>query len=265
MRRCRKCSLQFRTPTTSEKENYSFYQRDYSQGFTTELPTPEELDGLKRNQFQGSERDYSPALRILRALGCQPGERLLDYGCSWGYGSWQLAQAGYQVAGLEISVPRCEYAKQNLSVDAYDDPKKLEGPFDIFFSSHVIEHLPSPLEFLEFADSIVRPGGWIVILAPNGSQHFRARSATEWDHLWGMLHPNFVDEVFFQHVFTDSLFMSSGEHDLTGLQQWARDPQAIQLMNLEGSELLAVTRRGIDHRASVSIMMLSTKITNQTD
>ena len=250
LRRCGNCSLQFRTPTTSEQEGYYFYQNDYSQGFTTRMPSPEELEALKQNQFKGTESDYSRALRILAALGCQPGERLLDYGCSWGYGSWQFAQAGYNVVGLEISLPRCEYARKNLDVDAFSDRKEVAGPFDIFFSSHVIEHVPSPLRFLEFATAIVRPGGWIVILAPNGSRHFRSKNSREWNHLWGMVHPHFLDEVFLQQVFSDSLFVSSDEYDLCGIKKWANSPGAIHFRSLEGSELLAVTRTNTDETTS---------------
>ena len=242
LRRCSNCALQFRTPTTSANENYLFYQDGYSQGFTTDVPSPEELDDLKQAGFEGAERDYSRAVRILTALGCQPGQRLLDYGCSWGYGSWQLAQAGYQVVGLEISAGRCEYAKKNLGIEAYDDPEDVTGPSDIFFCSHVIEHVPSPAKLLEFAVSSVKPGGWIVILAPNGSQQFRAVYPKEWNHLWGMVHPHFLDEVFLQQVFSESLLVGSSEIAPGVIEQWANKPGAVQFSSLEGSELLAVTR-----------------------
>jgi len=246
LRRCHNCALQFRTPTTTARENYHFYQDDYSQGFTTEVPSADELEVLKQKQFKGTDRDYTQALRILSALGCQPGARLLDYGCSWGYGSWQFAQAGYEVVGLEISLPRCEYARKKLGVDAYAEPKKLKGPFDIFFASHVLEHVRSPLEVLEFGTSIVRPEGWIVIFVPNGSRHFRAKKEKDWDHLWGMVHPNFLDEVFFQHIFADSLLMCSGNYDVKLIEKWANTPEAVQITSLEGSELLVVARTKTD-------------------
>ena len=242
LRRCANCALQFRTPTTTEKESYSFYQSDYAQGFTTEMPSPEELNLLLQTEFKGTERDYSRALQILSALGCQPGQRLLDYGCSWGYGSWQLARAGYQVTGLEISRPRCEYARQHLQINAYSDPNEIKGPFDIFFSSHVLEHVPSPLQVLDFAASIVKPGGWVVTLAPNGSQHFRTRKTADWNHLWGMVHPNFLDDLFFQKVFAESLLLCSDEYTLEDIQRWAEFPEAIRIMSLQGPELLAVSR-----------------------
>lgn len=246
LRRCHYCALQFRTPTTTAPENYHFYQDDYSQGFTTEMPSADELEVLKQEQFKGTDRDYSRALSILSALGCQPGARLLDYGCSWGYGSWQFAQAGYEVVGLEISVPRCEYARRNLGVDAYAQPESLKGRFDIFFAAHVLEHVPSPLEVLEFATTIVRPGGWIVILVPNGSRHFRAKREKDWDHLWGMVHPNFLDEEFFQHIFGDSLLVCSGEYDEKFIEKWANTPGAVEIASLEGSELLVVARTKTD-------------------
>jgi 2-polyprenyl-3-methyl-5-hydroxy-6-metoxy-1,4-benzoquinol methylase len=246
LRRCHNCALQFRTPTTSEKESYSFYQDEYAQGFTTEMPSAEELEMLKQKQFKGTDRDYSRALHILSALGCRPGMRLLDYGCSWGYGSWQFAQAGYEVLGFEISAPRCEYARKHLDIDAHTEQEKLEGSFDIFFASHVLEHVPSPLRVIEFAASIVRPGGWIVILAPNGSGDFRAKKAKDWDHLWGRVHPNFLDELFFQHVFADSLLVCSSEYDARAIEKWANSPDEVLVTSLEGSELLAVARTKID-------------------
>ncbi len=244
LRRCSNCCLQFRTPTTTEEESYNFYQEEYSQGFTTEMPPAADLEALKQREFKGTERDYSGALQILSALKCKPGARLLDYGCSWGYGSWQFARAGYRVVGLDISVPRCEYARKNLAIEAFNDPKELEGPFDIFFSSHVLEHVLSPLSVLEFAASIVRPGGWIVTLAPNGSRHFRSQKAREWNHLWGMVHPNFLDEVFFAQTFSKSLFMASSDYDLGEIEKWASSPGRVQFNSLHGSELLAVSRVG---------------------
>ncbi len=250
LRRCRNCALQYRTPTTTEKEGYNFYQHDYSQGFTTAMPSAVELAALKQNQFKGTDRDYARALRILAALGCRPGMRLLDYGCSWGYGSWQFAQAGYEVVGFEISVARCEYARQHLAVDAHHEPEKVKGPFDVFFASHVLEHVPSPLDVLQCAVSLVRPGGWIVILAPNGSHHFRAKKAKDWDRLWGMVHPNFLDELFFQQIFAEGLLVCSTEYDLSLIESWANSPETVQITSLEGSELLAVARTKTDRKTA---------------
>lgn len=43
LKRCRNCHLLFRTPTTTENQNTTFYQNTCKQGFTTNLPTDSQL------------------------------------------------------------------------------------------------------------------------------------------------------------------------------------------------------------------------------
>lgn len=107
LRRCSNCKLLFRTPTTNAEENAAFYQKDYSQGFTTDVPSDSELEILKSTDFKGCAIDYSNYIAVLEALGVTTGQRILDFGCSWGYGSYQLQQHGFSVTAFEISEPRC--------------------------------------------------------------------------------------------------------------------------------------------------------------
>ena len=139
----------------------SFYQTRYSQGFTTDTPSPAQLDALKASGFKGTEKDYTQNLAVLRAIGCRPGARLFDYGCSWGYGSWQLVQAGYDVTAFEISVPRADYARIHLGINVQTRPEDVQGPFDAFFSSHVPEHVTSVADTLCLARRVLetRTGG----------------------------------------------------------------------------------------------------------
>ena len=88
LRRCANCHLLFRTPTTSSKENKRFYQNEYREGFTTDTPSDTELKALLNAGFAGSKKDYAGYIDVIKALGAQEGDKLLDYGCSWGYGSW---------------------------------------------------------------------------------------------------------------------------------------------------------------------------------
>ena len=87
LRRCSQCRLLFRAPTTSANRQAVFYQRDYRQGFTTDLPGEELLKRYLDAEFRGTEKDYSPYLRVLDAIGANKGQALFDLGCSWGYGS----------------------------------------------------------------------------------------------------------------------------------------------------------------------------------
>ncbi|NPV77895.1 MAG: methyltransferase domain-containing protein [Anaerolineae bacterium] len=244
LRRCSRCKLMFRVPTTSREENERFYQREYSQGFTTSLPSAEELERLKRSHFRGNEKDYSKYLRVLTALGSKPGDAVLDFGCSWGYGSWQLRQAGYRITAYEISVPRCTYARQELGIDAHFRLDELGGPFDIFFSSHVFEHVPSVSQCIQFAMQSVKPGGWLVVFTPNGSEPFRRVDFQAWNQLWGQVHPNYLDDVFYKNTFRDYPFLlSSGDVDEQKIREWALGLNGDQVtLDLAGIELLLIVK-----------------------
>ncbi|MCC6146316.1 MAG: methyltransferase domain-containing protein [Anaerolineaceae bacterium] len=246
LRRCSHCKLLFRTPTTSALENERFYQKEYDQGETTRIPAPEELEYFKRTNFRNYGKDYSQYLRVLAALGVRPGDSVLDFGCSWGYGSWQLQRAGYKVTGFEISKPRCEYARQNLGIETYSRLEEIKGQFDVFFSSHVLEHVPSISESFQFATEKIKPGGWLVAFTPNGSEAFRSMDAKGWSYLWGQVHPNLLDDVFYRHAFREWPFLlDSGVFDEGAIQAWTSasgKPQVI--LDLSGVELLLIARMG---------------------
>lgn len=106
LRKCRQCKLLYRYPTDSEEDNSAFYQNSYDEGFTTNLPSEAELKILLLRGFQGHEKDSGTYLEVMRALKVRPGSKVIDFGCSWGYGSWQLQQAGFSVQGYEISRAR---------------------------------------------------------------------------------------------------------------------------------------------------------------
>lgn len=239
LRRCDKCKLLFRTPTTTEKENFVFYQQTYTQGFTTDCPTNERLQELIDTKFVNTEKDYSKYINILNALNLEPGQRLLDYGCSWGYGAYQFQEAGYQVTAFEISQPRCKYAREKLGVNASDSLNNIKGDFDIIFSSHVIEHLPSVSNYLNFAIQHLRPGGMLVTICPNGSEIFRNWNPRNYKKLWGLYHPQFLDEKFYRNFFEDSsLFLTSNLDDLSFIRKW--DKKSLSIGDLSGPELLSI-------------------------
>ncbi len=103
LRRCGRCSMMFRTPTDDPRSNAEFYESEYSQGSVTECPSDAELENLKRTDFLGTERNYSYYIGVMGQLGLRPGAKLFDFGCSWGYGSYQFAKAGFDVTAFEVA------------------------------------------------------------------------------------------------------------------------------------------------------------------
>jgi 2-polyprenyl-3-methyl-5-hydroxy-6-metoxy-1,4-benzoquinol methylase len=242
LKRCSLCGLQFRTPTTTSPENEAFYQEDYRQGFTSDTPTDDELQKLIANNFAGSEKDYTNYIKVLAALGGKPGNRLLDFGCSWGYGSWQLQKHGYEVVAFEISKPRCRYAREKLKVAAHDQLDDIkENSFDIFFSAHVLEHVPAVSNVFAYAKMKLKKGGLFLAFTPNGSDDYRHRPDGAWNQLWGMVHPNFLDDQFYRTAFPNVL-LASDPYNFRGItERWSGGKPSSPL-KLDGVELLAAVK-----------------------
>ena len=204
LRRCETCQLMFRTPTDDPETNLSFYENEYVQGLTTACPSDATLAEMKRSNFVATEMNYSYYISVLIELGLESGSVVFDYGCSWGYGSYQLAQAGFDVVSFEVAPSRRRYAREKLDVRTVDDmdsaANELAGCFDCFFSAHVLEHVPAPAQAFKHAWRLLKPGGLFVSFTPNGSDANRA-VAPNWSKLWGKIHPNFIDEMFLDRSF----------------------------------------------------------------
>src|SRR5439155_12461449 len=125
----------------------------------------------------------------LEAAGVQTGSTVIDYGCSWGYGSWQLREAGFRVLSYEVSLPRAKYAAEKLHCELIRSVDDLTPPVDCLFSAHVIEHLPDPNVIWRDASRVIRAGGLFVSFAPNGSPSLERQCPAVYHKHWGKVHP----------------------------------------------------------------------------
>ncbi len=244
--RCKHCQLLFRAPTTTLEENVSFYQKAYTQGFTTDLPSDEQLKAYLSKDFLGTERDYSTYIDIVRKASGTNGNKVFDFGCSWGYGSWQFRQNGFEVESFEISVSRAEFAKNKLGVKVHTSLSAVSGLFNIVFSSHVLEHVPSVKEAIAFGFRILKPGGCFVAVTPNGSAGFRKKDPNAWHKLWGLVHPNFLDGDFYQSFFSDyPYFLASNPYPTQEIENWGISNQYKRHIadQLSGEELLIIVKK----------------------
>jgi len=238
--RCGRCRLLYRTPVDKTGHNREFYQSKYSCGYTTDCPDAATLARLMSSDFNGSERDYGPRIEVLRALGVKPPCRLLDFGASWGYGTYQFIKAGYDAQGCEISKPRAQYAREMVKAPVLDDVESLGTGFDVFFSSHVLEHVPVPSETVRLAKRICRPGAVFVAFTPNGALAHRAANRVNHLRHWGDIHPNLLDDEFYAAAFPEApLLLASLPYDFNALAQW--DRKTCATLDLSGGELLCVT------------------------
>ncbi|MGH9687627.1 MAG: class I SAM-dependent methyltransferase [Candidatus Acidiferrales bacterium] len=237
LRECSSCCLRFRWPKDRPDDAHRFYQKQYSQGFTTDCPDDQSLAVLLSTGFRNSEKDFSSYVEVLKALGMQPGAAILDFGCSWGYGSWQLSQAGFEVFSYEISAPRARYAAEKLGCNVIESLEALPRKVNCFFSAHVIEHLPTPNLLWDAALDVLVPRGIIVCACPNGNPQREHVVGPDYHKLWGKVHPLYITPDYVREVSKRrklGVEVYSSPYDLSQIA--AR----LQPANVAGDELLIV-------------------------
>jgi len=223
---CNQCSLLYRIPSDDIKSSQNFYQKDYSQGYTTDMPNKEELAKLIQSNFVGSERDYSRYQVIFDVLGIKKDARVLDYGCSWGYGVYQFLKVGYQAEGFEISEPRANFGLEQMNLPIKTDVEQLSGGYDVFFSSHVLEHVADLAAVFLIARQLLKKGGFFIAVTPNGSEEFRKNNYSSFHRLWGQVHPILTNDAFIIRNFpSQPYFITSLPFDLEKLKSWDKESQ----------------------------------------
>jgi SAM-dependent methyltransferase len=149
---------------------------------------------------------------------------MLEIGCASGAFMHEMAQAGWDVAGIEISPAAARHAQiqgYQVQIGSVESASYEPNSFDLIVGWMVLEHLHDPIQCLTRMRQWVRPGGWLAISVPNVDSwefkhftdawyalqlpthlfHFSPKSAT-------MLLKNTgwaVQGVFQQRVITDIL------------------------------------------------------------
>lgn len=191
--------------------------------------------------FKGTEKDYTAYIDVMDALEIPQGAKVLDYGSSWGYGTWQLENAGFNVQGFEISQPRARLAREVLRVDSRSIWDEIDSEFDVIFSAHVLEHIACVAPALQNLWRRLAEGGILLAFTPNGSLDYRAHVPRNWHKLWGYVHPNMMDANFFRHHFVDSpLLLASNPYPRETINAWKRAGRGVVECSLSGDELLVI-------------------------
>jgi SAM-dependent methyltransferase len=246
LRKCQDCGLMFRWPKETPGFSEKFYQNSYQEvSFTTELPDPATLNSFIANNFAGSPKDFADQIGVLKTF--LPQGRVLDFGCSWGYGVYQLMQAGYDAFGFEISRPRAELGRQQLGVEILDKLDDLQHvpsqSVDGIFASHVLEHLLSLKEIFEFFARVLKPGGVVFIMVPNSGGKKARQLGVRWPTMINEKHTLALEGGFFEKNMTPFGFRVRAFSDECNVTDLRNAIDHDQPLSLEGEELRVIGLR----------------------
>ena len=162
---CKECGHQFMNPQPSWQELQPYYSGAY-----------DAFDPMSGSQA-GDDLEIEQAKRSgkFRHIPVPTGKRLLDVGCG---GGWFL-RISKRLGAIEQGVEPSEYAanlakQQGLNIfhgtlESYVEHVSAGTRFDIITASHVLEHVPEPVETLRAMKRLLAQGGFAWIAVPNAS------------------------------------------------------------------------------------------------
>jgi len=205
MRRCssERCGLIWLDPMPIEDDLHLAYQEYYTHG-----------EAEKSARYRAGRLLYRLASDAILATVGIPMERrraklmflgdarpgkVLDVGCGNGEFLVAMRKRGWRVTGLDVDPAAVATARSahGLEVHLGTVGSLLSKglTFDAITASHVIEHVPDPVEFLTHCRQLLRAGGLLVLRTPNAQSFGLRRYGSAWRDL---------DPPRHLHIFTAS-------------------------------------------------------------
>lgn len=129
-------------------------------------------DAASESLEAAQQRKY---VRLLDALGAQPGERILEIGCGWAGFAELAARRGLQVTGVTLSREQLDYGRRRLAAAGLteqvelrlEDYRDISGQFDHAVSIEMLEAVGEAYwpTYYQALRRLVRPGGRIALQA----------------------------------------------------------------------------------------------------
>lgn len=177
--RCAQCLLLISQPQSDDHERDRYYGHIY---FEVNWPEPDSLAALKRESHLHMELPLLDGL--IPELRNGDGRSAVEIGCGYGIMLEELRSRGYWAVGCDLSQSALLYCRsKGLTVlrGKYPDLPFIRGSFDFVLSMHVVEHVAEPYVFAEALVSLLKPGGWAVIVTEDSwnTQHAFERAVDQ--------------------------------------------------------------------------------------
>jgi SAM-dependent methyltransferase len=167
--------------------------------------------------FPIRRRGLDGEVRFLEAL---PQGRVLDVGC--GSGDWMVFMKGlgWRVTGVDFDENAVKVARArdlDITCGALEEQNYPDNTFDAVALSHVIEHVPDPIQTLAECLRILKPGGKLAVDTPNASSLSHRMFKQDWRGLEPPRHLH-----LFSNQSLPSLLARAGFKNVTILPHMAK-------------------------------------------
>jgi 2-polyprenyl-3-methyl-5-hydroxy-6-metoxy-1,4-benzoquinol methylase len=168
--RCNVCDLIYANPQT---DNVSEVEKNYTKvngegnkdGIALDNFNPDNHQYLKKQVLQ--LKDYSPIIDFVEkdARGV-----FLEVGSYAGTFLNEAKKRGWDVIGVEpLEIP-ADYSEKKLGIRVirkyFEEADLPAGSVSVVVATHVIEHVPNPVSFVEKANTLLKKGGKLILETP---------------------------------------------------------------------------------------------------
>lgn len=168
-------------------------------------------------QLQANAKKFSQQVDVLKEHLKAKDAKVLDIGCGGGLFLSLLRQAGARVTGIELSDSRAHYAATRHNLEIHMQPiesdfwqKDYQNYFDAVTLWDVIEHVNYPLQTLQSAANVLKPGGLLLIDTPCRDSFYHQLGEITY-RISGGRFPTFLNAMYSAHMFGHKQIFSTTE------------------------------------------------------
>lgn len=166
---CNNCEMIYCEPVPTEQELFLYYSNHFSYDWYEKR--------LLLKKLQAKHR-WIRIRKFIRSSVTANG-KLLDIGCGHGLFVQACCNGGIKAVGVDFPSRATKYAIGNLGQEIVESDFEAavqtgvfkDQKFEFITAWHCLEHYSNPLKFLELANTILEPGGKILLAVPNSDSY----------------------------------------------------------------------------------------------